>query len=51
MRLVRLQMIGSVVRNEIFSLKWRLLLSEREYFGLFGNTHILFIILLYPIKG
>ena len=39
-----------------FSDKWHiwslieLLWSERGYFGILGNTHILFIILLYPLK-
>ena len=50
MRLVSLQMIGSVARIDIFSLKWRYYGPKRDILGYWG-THILFIILLYNIKG
>ena len=42
--------------TKVFSNKWHLkskkeiLWSKRRYFGILGNNHILFSILLYPIK-
>ena len=50
MWLVSLQMRGSVARNYIFSNILEMLWSKTGYFGLFGNKHSLYIILLYPIE-
>ena len=45
MRLVSLQMRGSVARNDIFSLIWIFYGPKQDIFGLLGNNHILFITL------
>ena len=51
MRLVSLQMRVSVVRNGIFSLKWRHYGLKGNILDYWGMLIFWFIIILYHIKG